>query len=110
MLVTGIYYFSRGIHETELATGNGNGFSPNFQGMFTLRGSRADKVLVGICLPLLPWQHFKDFRVLKFVGVPQPKPLHGFSPNFQDMFTPRGSTADLVLVGIRLRLVPGLHF
>ena len=22
-----------------------------------------------------------------FVGVPQPKLLHGFSPNFQDMFT-----------------------
>ena len=22
--------------------------------------------------------------------VPQPKPLYGFSPNFQDMFTPRG--------------------
>ena len=32
-------------------------FSPNFQGMFTLRGYRADKVLVGIRLPLLPWQH-----------------------------------------------------
>ena len=35
-----------------------------------------------------------DFWVLKFVGVPQPKPLHEFSPNFQDMFTPRGSRAD----------------
>ena len=32
--------------------------------------------------------------VLKFVGVPQPKPLHGFSQNFQGMFTPRGSRAD----------------
>ena len=40
-----------------------------------------------------------DFRVFKFVGVPQPKPLHGFSPNFQDMFTPRGSRADYVLGG-----------
>ena len=26
--------------------------------------------------------------VLNFVGVPQPKPMHGFSPNYQDMFTP----------------------
>ena len=25
----------------------------------------------------------KDFRVLKFVGFPQTKPLHRFSPNFQ---------------------------
>ena len=25
--------------------------------------------------------------VLKFVGVPQPKPMHGFLPNFQDVFT-----------------------
>ena len=32
-----------------------------------------------------------------FVGVPQPKPLHRFSPNFQDMFVPRGSRADYVL-------------
>ena len=31
---------------------------------------------------------------IKPVGVPQPKPLHGFSPNFQGMFTPRGSRAD----------------
>ena len=32
--------------------------------------------------------------VIKLVGVPQPKPLHGFSPNFQGMFIPRGSRAD----------------
>ena len=69
-------------------------FSPNNQGMFTPRASRADKVLVGIWLPLLPWLLFTDFQVLKFVGVSQPKPLHGLSPNFQDMFTPRGSRAD----------------
>ena len=69
--------------------------------MFTLRGSRAEKVLVGIRLPLLPWQHFKDFRVLKIVGVPQPKFLHRFSPNVQDMFIPRASRADKVLEGIR---------
>ena len=70
------------------------GFSPNFQDMFSPRGSTADLVLVGIRLPLLPWQHFKDFQVLNFVDVPQPKPLYGFSPNFQDMFTLRGSRAD----------------
>ena len=31
---------------------------------------------------------------IKLVDVPQPKPLHGFSPNFQGMFNPRGSRAD----------------
>ena len=87
-----------------------HGFLPNFQDMFTPRGSAADLVLVGIWLSLLPGQHFEEFRVLKFVGVPQSKPLHGFSPNFQGMFTPRGSTADLVLVGIWVPLLPGQHF
>ena len=38
--------------------------------------------------------NFKIFLVLKVVTVPQPKPLHGFSPNFQGMFIPRGSRAD----------------
>ena len=38
------------------------------------------------------------FEVLNFVGVPQSKPMHGFSPNlfttgYQDMFTTRGSRA-----------------
>ena len=69
--------------------------------MCTFKGSRADKVLLGIRLPLLPWQHFEDLRVLKFVGVPQTIPLHRFSPNFQGMFTPRASRADKVLGGIR---------
>ena len=36
-------------------------------------------------------QHFEYFWVLTFVGVPQPKPVHGFSPNFQDMLTETGS-------------------
>ena len=31
---------------------------------------------------------------IKLVGVPQPKPMHRFSPYFQGMFTPRGSRAD----------------
>ena len=30
---------------------------------------------------------------IKFVGVPQPKPMHGFSPNLQDELA-RGSRAD----------------
>ena len=30
---------------------------------------------------------------IKLVGVPQPKPIHGFSQNFPDMLTPRGSRA-----------------
>ena len=63
-----------------------HGLSPNCQRMFTPRGSRAVQVLWGI-RQLLPWQRFEYFRVLMFVGVPQPKPMHGFSPNFQDMLT-----------------------
>ena len=39
------------------------------------------------------------FWGLKSMGVPQPQPVHGFSPNFQDMFTPRGSRADCFLGG-----------
>ena len=31
---------------------------------------------------------------IKLVGVPHPKQLHEFSPNFEGMFTPRGSRAD----------------
>ena len=81
-----------------------HGFSPNFQGMFTPRGSKANYVMRGI-----QPQHGNTFKILEcqrlwvfhslnlcpdfhqiflnFVGVPQPKPMHGFSPNFQDMFT-----------------------
>ena len=36
----------------------------------------------------------RALAVIKFVGVPQPKRIHRFSPNFQGMFTPRGSRAD----------------
>ena len=32
---------------------------------------------------------------IKLVGIPQPKPMYLFSPNFQGMFTSRGSRADL---------------
>ena len=67
-----------------------HGFSPNFQGMFTPRGSRAD---LAFRQQLLPWQHLR-FSSLKFMGVPQTKPLYGFSTNFQGMFTPRGSSAN----------------
>ena len=31
---------------------------------------------------------------MKLVDVPQPKPIHRFSPNFQSMFNPRGSRVD----------------
>ena len=33
------------------------------------------------------------FGVLNILDVPQTKPLRGFSPNFQGMFSPRGSRA-----------------
>ena len=33
-------------------------------------------------------------RGIKLVGVPQPKLMHGFSQNFQCMFTRKGSRAD----------------
>ena len=36
------------------------------------------------------------------MGVPQPKPLHGFSPNFQGMFTPRGSRADYMATTVAM--------
>ena len=35
----------------------------------------------------------KDLWVLKFVGVPQPKPIFGFSPNLPDMLSEKVSTA-----------------
>ena len=41
----------------------------------------------------------------KVVGVPQPKPMHGFSPNFH-MFTPTGSRVGLGFGGIWQQLVP----
>ena len=31
---------------------------------------------------------------IKLLGIPQHKEIHGFSPNFQDIFTPRGSRAN----------------
>ena len=31
---------------------------------------------------------------IMLVGVAQPKPMHGFSPNFQGMFNPREFRAD----------------
>ena len=31
---------------------------------------------------------------IKLVGVPQPKPIHEFLPNFQNLFIPRGSRSD----------------
>ena len=57
-----------------------------------------DLIVFCIC----PIRDFFNFAVraavaaagMNFVGVPQPKPLHGFLPNFQGMFTSRGSRAD----------------
>ena len=34
------------------------------------------------------------FEALIIVGVPQAKHMHGFSADFQDMFTPTDSRAD----------------
>ena len=62
--------------------------------MFIQRLSTADCILGGIWQQLLPWQHFEYFWVLTFVGVPQSKPMYGFSPNFQDMLTKTGSRAE----------------
>ena len=71
-----------------------HGFSPNFQGMFIPRGSRADYVFGGYpVITVAMATLFKIFQFLKFVGASQPKPLHGFLQNFQGMFTPRGSRA-----------------
>ena len=40
-------------------------------------------------------RHLRQAAVgIKLVGVPQPKPLYRFSPNFQGMFIPRESRAD----------------
>ena len=39
--------------------------------------------------------HMRTVAVgIKLVGVPQPKRMHRFSPNFLVMFTPRGSNLD----------------
>ena len=37
----------------------------------------------------------KDFWVLEFVGVPQPKPIHKFSPNFGRFMTTTVAMATL---------------
>ena len=37
---------------------------------------------------------------VQLVSVPQPKLVHGFSPNFHNMLTSRGSRADWDLGGI----------
>ena len=66
----------------------------NFQDTFNPTGSRADYVSGDIWQQLLPSQHFEYFWVLKFVGIPQPKPMHCYSPNFQEILTERGFTAD----------------
>ena len=78
-----------GVPQTKLL----HGFSPNFQGMITLSGSRADKIFGGYPVTTVAMVTLLIFSGLKVLDVSQPKLLHEFS-NFQDMFTPRGSTAD----------------
>ena len=68
-------------------------FLPNFQAVCTPRGSRGGKVL-GVSDNNCCRGNTLNFWILKFVGVPQPKLMHRFSPNFQDMLTKRGSRAD----------------
>ena len=46
------------------------------------------------------------FGFLIFVGVPQPKPMHGFLADLQNLFTQTGSRADLVLEGNLQQLLP----
>ena len=53
---------------------------------------------------------FKNFLVLKFVGVPQAKCINGFSRNFQDMFTTEGSGADLGFEKYLEKVFPWQHF
>ena len=50
---------------------------------------------------------FKIFLVLKFVGVTQPKPMNGLSPNYQDMLTPKRIYRLLALGGY---LATGVSF
>ena len=71
-----------------------HGFSPNFQDMFTPRDLQLIRFWRVSGYHCFHGYTFKISGILNFVGVIQPKPLYGFSPNFQDMFTPRGSRAD----------------
>ena len=70
------------------------GFSPNFQDMLTQGGSRADYILGVSGNNCCHGNTLNIFGVLTLVGVPQPKPMHGFSPNFKDMLIETGSIAE----------------
>ena len=71
-----------------------HGFSPNFSIYIPQEDLELIYVSGGIWQQLLPWKHFEFFGGLTFVDVPQPKPMYGFSPNFQGMLTKTGSRAE----------------
>ena len=57
-----------------------HGFSANFQDIcLPQEDLEMIRVFEGIQQQLLTWQHIWDVWVLKFMGVPQPKSMHGFS-------------------------------
>ena len=69
--------------------------------MYSVEG---ETCLQNECAPIVSWETFNSIFIvipcadqaagIKLVGGPQPKPLHRFSPNFQEMFTPTASRAD----------------
>ena len=62
--------------------------------MFNRRGKELISFLGYLAATLAMATRFQYFWVLTFVGVPQTKLIHRFSPNFQDMLTLTGSTVD----------------
>ena len=66
-----------------------HGFSPYFQVIFTSRASRADLGFWGYPPTNVAMSTVLRFFSVNVCGVPQPTPMHGFSLNFQDTFTPR---------------------
>ena len=75
-------------------------FSPNFQEILPQDDLEPIRFLGGSSNNCCHGNTFKILGVLNFVGCPQPKSMHRFSPNFWDIFTPIGSRAYLVLGGI----------
>ena len=69
----------------------------DFHHIFSVCLPRKDLELIkflGVSGTILPYGN--TFNILGSYGVmdvPQPKPMHGFLPNFQVMFTLRGSRA-----------------
>ena len=75
----------------------------DFQQIFRIYFSQEDLELIrfwGYPLTTNAVATLVSFLVLKFVGVPQLRPIIEFSPNFQDMLPKKGSAADKVLENI----------